>query len=555
MNGESKPLILVVDDTESRRYAKVRILRQAGFMVAEASTGQECLAAVQKQTPWLVVLDIGLPDADGRDICRRIKENPESARIAVLQFSATFVNQDDTALALDQGADASLTEPLQPMVFLATVRALLRSRQAEDALREAFEQQRMAREIAESANRAKDEFLAVLSHELRSPLNAILTWATLLRGGDVDEERTAMGLEAIERNARLQNRLIDDLLDVSRIVSGKLTLSTSEVPIALVLESSLESARGFADNKDIVLESFLPEDLGPVAGDAARLEQIFQNLISNAMKFTPQGGRVEVRAESHPAWIRVDVIDNGMGITPELLPHIFERFRQGDSTRTRSEGGLGLGLAIVRHLSELHGGTVEAASDGLGKGSRFSVQLPRVRLGSESPLPRHSRGMASIHLAPRRLDGLRVLLVDDDADARGAIAAILEDVGADVRAAGGVSQAMESLDGWEPHAVVTDLGMPGEDGYSLLTRVREREDRPKIALIALTAYASTSEQQRALAVGFDAFLTKPVEPTAMITVIGELARGAESGGAESGGAESGGTESGGATVGDPAASR
>ncbi|HEV8479589.1 MAG TPA: response regulator [Candidatus Eisenbacteria bacterium] len=526
MKNEAKPLLLVVDDTEARRYPKARVLRQAGYETLEATTGEECLRILEQRPVRLVVLDIGLPDADGREICRRIKSDPETVGVLVLQFSATFVSPADTAQALDYGADASLTEPMQPAVFLATVRSLLRTRQAEDDLRAALEREQEARAQAEMANRAKDEFLAILSHELRSPLNAILTWATVLREHDGDRDRVQTGLAAIERNARLQTRLIGDLLDVSRIISGKLALAFSTVPLSSVLASSVEACRSAADSKAIALESSIPADLGTLAGDAARIEQVVQNLLSNAIKFTPAGGRVVLRAQGDAASVTIEVADNGIGIPPELLPHIFERFRQGDSTRTRAEGGLGLGLAIVSHLVELHGGIVVGESQGAGRGTTFRVRLPRTHTAPGTPAPRPAKAASGPARSPESLRGLRVLLVDDDLDVRQALATVLESYAVVVHTAVSAEAAAAAFQSFDPEIVITDLGMPHEDGYSLLERMREhsRGAGGTIAFVALTAYAGAQEESRALAAGFDAFLTKPVEPRDLALVLSDLAR-------------------------------
>jgi len=530
MNHNGKVLILVVDDNELRRYAKVRLLRQAGYDTLEASSGEECRRTLLQRPVRLVVLDIGLPDGDGRQVCREIKSDPRLVGILVLQFSATFVSVADTVQALNEGADASLTEPLQPAVFLATIQALLRTRQAEEDLRDALEREQVAREQAEAANRAKDDFLAVLSHELRSPLNAILTWATLLRTGELNEEQLATGLEAIERNARLQTRLIADLLDVSRIISGKLALAVSEVPVKAVLESSLQSQRRAAEAKSIALDAEWGADLGVLTGDAARIEQIVQNLLSNAIKFTPKGGKVTLRAQGEPARVLIEVQDNGIGISTELMPMIFERFRQGDSTNTRAEGGLGLGLAIVRHLVEMHRGTVEAVSEGRGRGTTMRVALPRSHGAHGGPSARHPRSKRA-PLPPDWLRGVRVLLVDDNVDVRQAISTVLESYGAEAQTAASAEGAIGAMESFDPEIIVTDLGMPHEDGYSLLDRLRgrSRAEGGPLGFVALTAYAGVHEETRALSSGFDAFLTKPVEPQELVSVVGDLARRGERG--------------------------
>src|SRR5262245_45144158 len=357
MSGAGTNLILVVDDNELARYSKARIMRDAGYEVVEAATGDDALRLVVERAPRLVLLDVNLPGVDGWEVCRRLKADPATASVAVLQVSATHVREEATVRALEAGADASITEPIEPAVLVATVRALLRARLAEDALRDARAREQITRAAAEAANRPKDEFLATLSHELRSPLGVILTWVTLLRSGRIDEAGRMRAYEAIERNTRHQAKLIEDLLDVSRIISGKMRLDLGMVDLMEVVDAAREGVRHAADAEGIQLTVLRPGAVGPVSGDAGRLQQVIWNLLSNAVKFTPRGGQVTVGVDRLSSQARIRVADSGRGIDPTFLPHIFERFRQADSSTTRSEGGLGLGLAIVRHLVELHGGT------------------------------------------------------------------------------------------------------------------------------------------------------------------------------------------------------
>jgi signal transduction histidine kinase len=518
-------LILVVDDNDTARYGKVRTLHRAGFEVVEAATGGEVLQVVRERSPRLVILDVHLPDVSGLEVCRQLKGDPQTASVLVLQVSATYVRDEDTVRALDSGADASLTEPLDPPVLIATVRALLRARRAEDALREALNREQAARAMAESANRAKDEFLATLSHELRSPLGVILTWVTLLRSGRVDDARHPHALEVIERNTRLQVRLIDDLLDVSRIISGKMRLEISSVDLAAVVTAALESVRPAAQAKNIELVSDVDPAFGPVSGDAARLQQVFWNLFANAIKFTNKGGRVTVGLDTAESRARVRVADTGRGIEPTVLPHIFERFRQADSSSTRSEGGLGLGLAIVRQLVELHGGTVEAESAGPGLGATFTVHLPLPAIRTDLQMPPYdTRVAAATSEAPKRLDGLRVLVVDDELDARDAVSAALEEWGAHVTAMPSVRDGIDLLDRGRVDVIVSDIALPGEDGYAFIDRVRQRAVR--VPALALTAYAGLTERQRILSAGFDAVLSKPVDARELVATVRRLAVGA-----------------------------
>jgi signal transduction histidine kinase len=512
--------ILVVDDNETHRYTVRRILRNAGYAVSEAATAEEALQALEERTPRLIILDVQLPDMDGREMCRRIKASPATAAVIVLQVSATYVRDEDMVQALDSGADASLAEPIEPTVLVATVRALLRAREAEDALRDALEQTDAARRAAEDLNRAKDEFLATLSHELRSPLGAILTWATLLIEGDLDDERRHRALAAIERNARAQAQLIEDLLDVSRIVSGGMRLERAAVELPGIIEAAAEVVRPTADAKGVALELTVDAMPEPISADPHRLRQAVCNVLGNAVKFTPAGGRVEVRLERRDRVARIVVRDTGRGIDPALLGEVFERFRQEDASSTRREGGLGLGLTIARHLMELHGGRVEAHSDGVGKGATFVLELPLTPSTSGTPAGRAPTTAGTVGLV-----GLRVLLVDDEADAREASRAALEAAGATVVSAGSVVEALQQLGNAAFDTVVTDIAMPDLDGYTLLERMLRQGGRVATTpAIALTAYAGADDQRRVTDAGFARHVAKPVAPSELVNAVGSVAR-------------------------------
>lgn len=388
-----------------------------------------------------------------------------------------------------------------------------------------LQQEQAARAAAEQANRIKDEFLAVLSHELRSPLNPILGWAKLLRRGTLDATKTAQALEAIERNAKLQIQLIEDLLDVSRILRGKLNLNLVPVDLSSMIKAALETVSLAAEAKSIQVQSQL-DSIGPVLGDAVRLQQVVWNLLSNAIKFTPEGGQVTVQLDTDPsvtatsryAYAQLTVTDTGKGISPEFLPYVFEYFRQADATTTRQFGGLGLGLAIVRHLVELHGGTVQAESAGEDQGARFTVRLPLLREAIQA----HDPPNINLPVPPRQpLQHLRVLLVDDEADARDMIAFILQEAGATVTVAQSGLEALESFSQSQPDVVISDIGMPEMDGYMLIRQLRSRWPEPgsKVPAIALTAYAGEVNQQQALAAGFQLHLAKPVEPEELVRAI------------------------------------
>ncbi|HWL88493.1 MAG TPA: response regulator [Polyangiaceae bacterium] len=382
------------------------------------------------------------------------------------------------------------------------------------------------RKKLEEAHKAKDEFLATLSHELRTPLNAMLGWTQLLRAGDLEENEFDRALETIERNAKAQAQLIADLLDVSRIVTGKLHLNMGRVQLPAIIQGSLDAVRIQADAKGIVLESSVDPFVPEIRGDPNRLTQVLANLLSNALKFTPAAGKIAVRLESDGGTAHVVVSDTGQGIVGEFLPYVFERFRQADSTSTRSQGGLGLGLAIVRHIVELHGGHVRVESDGKDRGATFTVELPILPFVSTVPETEEEHRPASSSPPSRDLDELHVLLVEDEPDGRGMARTVLERAGARVTAVPTASAALSALEESRPDVLVSDIGLPEEDGYSLISKVRALsvERGGRIAAVALTAYASEEDRRHALAVGFDAHLTKPVEPAQLRAIVLGLIR-------------------------------
>lgn len=770
--------ILHVDDNEANRYAVKRMLKHRGFNIIEAATGEAGLQLVTEARPDLIILDVKLPDINGFEVCRRIKTNPATAFIPVLHLSASFVESRDKAQGLDSGADGYLAQPVEPIELIATVKSLLRirqaeesalslarewqstfdamndgvcllnregrvmrcnsamtellkkpfselvgclyqelmpmtlgsveanplrhvqqtrqresqevhfdsqwfsitvdpvfneggafigavyilanmtdRRQAEEALRVSEERFRLllenvkdyailfldtqgrvsrwslgaermlgyqeseilgqpgsiiftpedlqqgvdkqeletavtdgraederwhirkdgsrfwasgistplrdetgqlrgfskimrdfterkqaedernqllareqeARAAAEAANRLKDEFLATLSHELRSPLNAMLGWTRLLNSRKFDEATTARAMQTIERSAKSQAQLVEDLLDVSRIIQGKLRLNVRPVELVAVIEAALETVRPAAQAKEILLQSVLDPAAGPVAGDFDRLQQIIWNLLSNAIKFTPKDGRVMVRLERVNSHVEVTVTDSGKGINPEFVPYVFERFRQADSSSTRVYSGLGLGLAIVRQLVELHGGTVRADSEGEGKGATFTVKLPLMPVRVKPYLGEHIHPTVDLGVPfnnPPTLNGVRVLIVDDEVDSRELIVAALEEYEAKVFAVASASEALEAVSQFKPDVLVSDIGMPLEDGYSLICRIRQLsvEQGGQIPALALTAYARTEDRMKAIASGFQMHIPKPVEPAELATVVASLAR-------------------------------
>jgi PAS domain S-box-containing protein len=386
-----------------------------------------------------------------------------------------------------------------------------------------------ARNDAEAASRAKDAFLATISHELRTPLSPILAWARLLRiGKALDEEKSARAIEAIERCAKTQAQLIEDLLDVSRIVAGRLRLDVRPVDLAPVVQAAVDVVRPAAEAKGVRLHVVVDPNAGRVSGDPQRLQQVVWNLLSNAVKFTPKGGQVQVVLERVNSYVEVAVSDTGQGIAADFLPHVFERFQQADRGPSRTHGGLGLGLAIVRHIAELHGGTVHAESPGPGQGAVFTLKLPLIVLARtagehERRHPRAPDEATSDTLAS--LAGLRVLVVDDDPDSNEVVRLLLAGQGAEVEVAASAAQALDILGRWRPDVLVSDIGMPGEDGYGLIRNVRSRDgDKPqRLPAVALTAYATVDDRVRLLSAGFQAHVTKPLDPAELVAVVASVA--------------------------------
>jgi PAS domain S-box-containing protein len=387
--------------------------------------------------------------------------------------------------------------------------------------------ERAARAESERAGQMKDEFLATLSHEIRTPLNAILGWSQIMRGSN-DPEDIAQGLDVIERNARAQSQIVEDLLDMSKIISGKVRLDVQRLDLSTIVRTAVETARPTADAKGLRLHSVIDPLIGVVvSGDANRLQQVLWNLISNAVKFTPRGGRIQVLLERVNSHLEISVIDSGEGIRPEFLPYVFDRFRQADASTTRRHGGLGLGLSIVKQLVELHGGSVRVKSAGPGHGTTFVVALPLVVLHSEPAGEPERRHPTAKTLSGRIADncddiaGLRVLVIDDEPDARALVKRLLEDCHAIVTATGSVHEAVEEIRTGNFDVLVSDIGMPGEDGYSLIRRVRALgpANGGNIPAIALTAYARAEDRVKAVSAGFQMHVTKPVEPIELVTMV------------------------------------
>ena len=526
--------ILIVDDDPSllKALPEAVRLRLKNVAVDTCDSAAEALGKIGSTDYDAIVADIKMPGMDGLALLAEIRTlRPDTPTVLI-----TGHGHDDLAvLALRGGAYDFVQKPIDRDYIVGS---LTRAIEERERRRRVEEQQvflgqhaellekiveERTRELRE-ANRLKDQFMAMLSHELRSPLGAIRMWASLLRSGKLDAERTARAIEAIERSAITQGQLVEDLLDVSRITAGKLVLDARPIDLAAVAEAAVDAVRTDAEAKQVRLEQVFELGEG-VQGDPARLQQVVWNLLANAVKFSPRGGRVLLRLARADGQAIISVRDEGEGIAAEFLPHIFEPFRQADGTSTRAYGGLGLGLAIVHDVVELHRGTIEVESKGKGQGATFTVKLPLVGAPSEA-----ARGVARQPALPREefrpgpsLQGVRVLLVDDDAGARESVTAVLEQSGASVRAVESAAEAVETLEREPPDVLLSDIAMPGLDGYALLGQARARLQGAQLPAAALTAYAGATDRTRALAAGFQAHLAKPVDPAELVAVVAQLA--------------------------------
>ncbi|MBD2278637.1 response regulator [Aphanizomenon flos-aquae FACHB-1040] len=470
--------------------------------------------------------------------------------VEISDFEVDVVHDDGTIVNLLEYVAPLLDEDGKPRGCIGAFLDITERKQAEKDRTNLITSLQIQTEQLQKANQMKDEFLAVLSHELRSPLNAIVGWSHLLRTRKFTEDQVAQGLETIERNAKIQNQLIDDLLDISRIIRGKLKFNPRNCNLVPIINSAIETVSLAAQAKEINLhfdlhDGELPDSTSAVmvSGDSDRLQQVIWNLLTNAIKFTPQGGNVEIRlnkvanlSNDHDQprkYAQIQVIDNGIGITADFLPHVFDRFRQADSSSTRSYSGLGLGLSLVRHLTEMHGGTVHVESLGENKGSTFTVKLPLMEESYSTQAQKYRQKAAksdSIFLASPTslpiLNGVKVLVVDDEVDSREFIATVLQECQAEVTAVSSAQEALEMLTLWTPDVLISDIGMPGENGYSLIRKVRSLspEKGRDIPAAALTAYARVEDRMQAIQAGFQLHLPKPIEPVELATVVASLVR-------------------------------
>ena len=529
--------ILIVDDIAANRLAISAVLEPLGQHLVQARSGEEALKATLEHDFAVVLMDVQMPVLDGFATVELLRQRDRTRYTPVI-FVTAFGDLAHAARGYELGAFDFITKPFDPDVVRARVGALVtlwqRGQQVQTqaaALREqavAGERDRAARDAAEAASRMKDEFLAVVSHELRTPLNAILGWAEVLAAGTLPAERVQHGLETIARNARMQARLVEDLLDVSRIIAGKLKISRGPTDLGVIARRAAETVAPSANTKGVGLEVVIEPGDHEVIGDATRLQQVVWNLLSNAVKFSSAGAHVELTLKRAGDGQLLRVIDNGVGIESAFLPLVFERFRQADGAGTRQHGGLGLGLTIARRIVEMHGGQIAADSEGPGRGATFSVRLPsRARDSVPEGVRRDKSGPATgqwkvVPLAPPRLDGLRVLFVDDEPDARELVTMVLSDAGAEVRAASSAPEALALIGRERFDVMVSDIGMPGEDGYSLMRKVCAAEE--PLPAIALSAFTSAQDRERALSAGFTTHLPKPLDASALISFVDRLAR-------------------------------
>jgi signal transduction histidine kinase len=546
------PSVLVVDDTPANLVAMGAVLDPLGVRVVEARSGAEAIERVSRESFSVVLLDVQMPGMDGFEVARRLRAIDAGAELPIIFLTAIHRDEEYARRGYASGAADYITKPFDPAVLRARVKAFVdlyhqrerlrvrevgeRTRERDDALEKLaalLESERAARREAEIANHAKDEFLATVSHELRTPLTAILGWALIARRRSTSAD-VIRALSTIERNARAQMRIIEDVLDVGRMLSGKMRLDISPTNVAEAIDGAVLAVRPAAESKQVSLAVTVADGVGVIAADAGRLQQIVWNVLSNAIKFTPSGGHVELLAERVGATAVIRVRDDGQGIAPDFLPHLFEPFRQADSSVARRHGGLGLGLAIVRQLVEAHGGKITARSDGVGKGAAFCIELPaRKPPGTQDePSVESVPGLVQAAVAADvRLEGVRLLIVDDDEDSREFIGCILAEQGATVTSASSAREALRLLEESHPDVLLSDIGMPDVDGYALMRLIRgmPAERGGKTPAVALTAYARESDGEHALGAGFQAHVTKPVDPERLTAVVASLAGIAPSG--------------------------
>jgi signal transduction histidine kinase len=517
--------IWLVDDSPLEREMARRLLAEQ-YEVEVFVDGPPVLERLSTgERPDVLVLDWHMPQMSGLEVCRFLRERFDEASLPILVLTATG-GQDDLLEGLAAGANDFVTKAFDPAELRARVGTLARGRLLYDSLKKTELATRKAREAADEANRAKDVFLATVSHELRTPLNSILGWARLLSEGTLDEQTLARGLATIQRNAQIQVQLIEDILDTTRAISGKLHLELTTLDLGQLARAAFDGAKPSADAKKLELDLTVPEEPLRLRGDSDRLLQAIGNLLANAVKFTAVGGKIRVELSRAEHSLSLAVHDTGKGIAKQFLPHVFDRFRQEDDAATRRHSGLGLGLALVRHIVAAHGGSVSARSDGEGRGASFSITLPsddgrRSRSG-ETDRPSPAPVVVNHGLPVGRLSNIRILVVEDDEDARDLLATVLTQQGAKVSQAGNATEALARVAQSVPDVLLSDIGLPGEDGYDLIRAIRERGYTPEaLPAIALTAYSRREDQRLALQAGFQAHVAKPVEPAILVAAVAD----------------------------------
>ena len=557
--------ILVVDDRDENLMALEAVLSDPSYRLVRARSGREALKEVLDQDFALILLDVVMPGVDGYETATLIRERPRSRQTPIIFLTANDFGVNYVFRGYTVGAVDYLVKPVPPDVLRSKVAVFVELFRRQEALRighekleeriaertkelatanlalsaeieerakiekervQLLKREQVARVEAERANRLKDEFLATLSHELRTPLNAIMGWAHVLTQSSHDRDTVQRAASVIRQNATSQAQLIDDILDVSRIVGGRLVIESALVQTKRVIEDAIDALMPAASAKNIHVTRELADGL-TVLGDRDRLQQVVWNLVSNAFKFTPKGGSVMIRLAESDGDVYIEVTDSGIGIPAEFLPFVFDRFRQADSSMSRRHNGLGLGMAIVRHLVELHGGTVAVESPGENKGTTFKLHLPK----HTGPVPAEKAPASRNDFTPEvpideleQLNGLHVLIVEDDADSRNVLALLLQRLGALVEAVGSAKDAYDRLQQRTPDVLVSDIGMPDEDGYAMIRHIRELSNGQRIPAIALTAYARKQDAEAALGAGYDQHLPKPVAPADLIRAIKAVTR-------------------------------
>lgn len=520
--------ILLVDDAPSKLLAMSAALSDLHENVVTALSGREALRQMLHQEFAVILLDVNMPDIDGFETASLIRARESSAHVPII-FVTAYGDDTSAFQGYSLGAVDYLMTPVVPSVLQAKVSVFVelyrknRQIQAQAEERIALVREQAARRTAEAANQMKDEFLATLSHELRTPLNSILGWAQLLKMGRHTAEDLATGLDVIERNAKLQAKIIEDLLDVSRIISGKLQLELRPANVVDSVEAAIAAAQINIDAKQLHLSRQFASELPLVNVDPSRLQQVVGNLLSNAVKFTPAGGSIEVAVRTCERGVEISVTDTGEGITPAFLPYVFDRFRQADASTSRSHGGLGIGLAIVRQLVELHGGRVGVDSLGSGQGAKFFLTLPVSATLPEIPAEVRTRPVViSNGDAHPCLAGARVLVVDDQQDARNLVKRLLLDCQAEVADAPNATIALRICQEFRPHVLVSDIGMPEVDGFELIRRLRMQPGGADVMAVALTAYARPEERDQVIEAGYQVHIAKPVNAGELTAAIAAL---------------------------------